>query len=139
VAGKGEELWRVRLDPTVTPSAALSPDGSRFAIVGHTKDDHSIRLLDALTGEAIRDIDVDGGPGMDFAKIEWSPDGSGFYVVGESPRGVALLRVDLQGEAHVLHEDRTAEFISVNPSPDESHLAFGKHTPETNAWMIENF
>jgi Tol biopolymer transport system component len=143
ITGKGEELWRIDRDPTVDPTIdrrpAISPDGSRFAMVGHTKDDRSIRLLDALTGELIRDIDVDGLPGMDFYYVEWSPDGSGFYVVGDSPRGAALLRVDLQGEAHVLYEDQTGDFFSVKPSPDGRHLAFGKRTKESNAWMIEKF
>jgi hypothetical protein len=52
---------------------------------------------------------------------------------------VALLHVDLHGEAHVLHEDRTGFFSSVRPSPDGRHLAFGKATVESNAWMIEKF
>ena len=110
-----------------------------MAIVGHTKDDRSIRLLDALTGEVVRDIVVEGLPGVDFTDVEWSPDGSGFYLVGDSPRGVALVRVDLDGEAHVLHEDRTGDFWAVKPSPDGRHLAFGKTTPESNAWIIEKF
>ena len=139
VAGKGEELWRWDIDPTLKPSVALSPDGSRFAMVGHARDDRSIRLLDALTGEVVRDIAVEGLPGVDFTDVEWSPDGSGFYLVGDSPRGVALVRVDLDGEAHVLHEDRTGDFSAVKPSPDGRHLAFGKTTPESNAWMIEKF
>ena len=140
VAGKGEELSRIDVDPTVTPPrSALSPDGSRFAMVGHTKDAQSIRLLDALTGEVVRDIDVDRLPGVDFSDVEWSPDGSGLYLVGDSPRGVALVRVDLQGEAHVLHEDQTGDFFSVKPSPDGRHLAFGKKAWDSNAWMIEKF
>ncbi len=71
--------------------------------------------------------------------MEWSPDGSGFYVIGESPRGVALLRVDLQGEAHVLYEDLTGNLYAARPSPDGHHLAFEMQISEANVWMIEKF
>ena len=54
-------------------------------------------------------------------------------------QAVVLLRVDLQGEAHVLQRDRTGFFFSVKPSPDGRHLAFGKITVEANAWMIKEF
>ena len=91
------------------------------------------------TGEVVRDIDVVGLPGADFYEVEWSPDGNGFYVVADFPRGVALVRVDLRGEAHVLHEDQTGFFFSIKPSPDGRHLAFEKATVESNAWMIEKF
>ncbi len=76
---------------------------------------------------------------MYFSDVEWSPDGSALYLVGDTPRDVVLLRVDLQGQAHVLHRDRTGFFFSVTPSPDGRHLAFGKITVESNAWMIEEF
>ena len=140
VAGKGEEL--LRIDTTARTRgqrSALSPDGSQFAVIGHTKDDRSIRLQKALTGDIVRDIKVGGVPGMNFKGVEWSPDGNGFYIVGESPRGTALLRVDLQGEAHVLYEEQTGDLFAVRPSPDGRHLAFGKMTHEANVWMIEKF
>ena len=108
-------------------------------MIGHTKDDRSIRLQNALTGDVVRDIDVNGAPGMDFKDVEWSPDGSGFYIVGESARGEALLRVDLQGEAYVLYEEKTGDLFSISPSPDGRHLAFGKMTHEANVWMIKEF
>ena len=139
VTGKGEELWRIDVDPGVFPKSALSPDGSRFAIVAHTKKDRSIRLVDALTGEVVRDIDVVGMPEASFWEVEWSPDGNGLYLVADDPRGVALVRVDLHGEAHVLHEDQTGFFYSIKASPDGRHLAFEKSTVESNAWMIEEF
>jgi dipeptidyl aminopeptidase/acylaminoacyl peptidase len=138
VAGRGEELFRVDLGSAIRGKPALSPDGGRFAIVGQGKD-RSIRLQDALTGEFIRDIDVDGLPGVSFTEVEWSPDGSGFYVAGESPRALSLLRVDLNGEAHVLHEDPTGHLFSVRPSPDGRHLAFEKATRDSNVWVIEGF
>jgi Tol biopolymer transport system component len=138
VAGRGEELFRIDIGSVVRGKPALSPDGTRFAMVGQGKD-RSIRLQDALTGELIRDIDVDGLPGVTFNEVEWAPDGSGFYIAGESPRALSLLRVDLNGEAHVLHEDPTGIFSSVRPSPDGRHLAFEKATQDTNVWVIEGF
>jgi Tol biopolymer transport system component len=140
VAGKGEEFLRIEITAgTNNRRAALSPDGSQFAVIGHTENDRSIRLENALTGDVMRDIEVDGVPGMGFKDLEWSPDGSGFYIVAASPRGEALLRVDLQGEAHVLYEEQTGDLYAVRPSPDGRHLAFGKMTHEANVWMIEKF
>jgi WD40 repeat protein len=140
VAGKGEELWHIDITAdTNDRRAALSPDGSQFAVIGHTKNDRSIRLENALTGDVMRDIEVHGVPGMGFKGVEWSPDGNGFYIVAKSPRGEALLRVDLQGEAHVLYEEQTTHLFAVRPSPDGRHLAFGKMTHEANVWIIEKF
>jgi Tol biopolymer transport system component len=138
MAGRGEELFRIDIGSAIRGKPALSPDGSRFAMVGHGKE-QSIRLQDALTGEVIRDIDVNGLSGVTFNEVEWAPDGNGFYLAGESPRALSLLRVDLNGEAHVLHEDRTGNFSSVRPSPDGRHLAFEKATQDTNVWVIEDF
>jgi Tol biopolymer transport system component len=135
VAGKGEELWREEVDPTFQATGpSLSPDGSRLAMAWNTK----IGLRDTITGD-VAAIDVDGLPGMSFTDVEWAPDGSGFYLAGASPRGVALLHVDLQGEAHVLYEDQVGALSSVKPSPDGRHLAFRKSTSESNVWMIEDF
>lgn len=138
VAGRGEELFRIDIGSAIRGKPSLSPDGGRFAMIGKGKD-RSIRLQDALTGEFIRDIEVDGLPGVTFNEVEWSPDGSGFYLAGESPRALSLLRVDLNGEAHVLHEDPTGHLSSVRPSPDGRHLAFEKETQDTNVWVIEDF
>ena len=138
VAGKQEELHRGPLDLTYIPVAALSPDGSTLAMVRHDEG-RSIRLQDALTGEVVREIQVDVLPGLELDDIEWSPDGNGFFLAGEFPRGAAIVRVDMQGEAEVLLEDDTGSYWSVNPSPDGRYLAFGKSTLDANGWMVDGF
>ncbi|MDX1389033.1 MAG: hypothetical protein R3344_07570, partial [Acidobacteriota bacterium] len=139
MAGKQEELLRKPLDLTHIPVVALSPDGSMLAMVGYSDEDQSIRLQNALTGEVVRELRLEILPGLEFQDIEWSPDANGFYIVGETPRGVAIVRVDMQGEAHVLLEDETGYYSSVNPSPDGRYLAFGKSTQDVNGWMVEGF
>ena len=139
VSGKGREFWQLDRDPSLDPKWSLSPDGSQVALVGHTEDGRLIRLVDALTGDVVRDVELQGLPGMSFANVAWSSDGGGFYAVGDSPRGMALLRVDPGGEAWVLYEHKLGFFTSVEPSPQGRHLAFGMLTMESNVWMIEEF
>ncbi len=139
VAGKQEELHRGPLDLTNIPVVALSPDGSTLAMVRYNAGGQSIRLQNALTGEVVREIQVDVLPGLEFTDIEWSPDGNGFFLSGEFPRGAAIVRVDMQGEAQVLLEDDTGNYWTVSPSPDGRFLAFGKSTQDANGWMVEGF
>ena len=139
VSGKGRELWQLQRDPRLDPKWSLSPDGSQLAIVGNTENRRLIRLVDALTGDVVRDVELDGFPGMSFANVAWSPDGVGFYAIGDSDRGMALLAVDPGGKAQVLHENRLGFYTSVEPSPDGRYLAFGILTLDSNAWMIDEF
>jgi Tol biopolymer transport system component len=139
VEGPGEELWRFDMDPKLFMRLALSPDGRRMAVVGHTEDARSIRLQDAVTGEMLREIELDGLPGMELSQAAWAADGGGLYLVGDTPRGVALVHMDLGGEATVMWEVRSGWLFELKPSPDGGWLAFGKRTPEANVWMVEGF
>lgn len=139
VAGKTEELWRFDRNPGLNPIASLSPDGGRFAVVGHTKEQRSIRLRDAFTGEILREIEMEGMLGASLVGVAWRPDGDGFYVISDFPRGMAMLHVDLRGKPQVLFEDPTGFLLLAIPSPDGRYLAFGKVTVSSNAWMIEQF
>jgi hypothetical protein len=137
--GKGDELWSIEIDLKLRPDADLAPDGSKIAVVGHQEKARSIRLVSALSGEVIREIEVDSLPGLDLTGVTWSPDSKSFYLAGESPRGAALLHVDMQGNADVLLEDDTGYLFKSLPSPDGRHLAFNMLTSEANVWIVENF
>jgi len=137
--GKGDELWRIEIDLKLRPDTDLAPDGSNIAVVGHQEKARTIRLVAALTGEVIREIEVDSAPGLDFTSVTWSPDSESFYLTGDSPRGAALLHVDMQGKADVLLEEDTGYLFKSLPSPDGRHLAFNKLTSEANVWIVENF
>lgn len=139
VKGRGDEMWSYEIDPDLHPMFDLSPDGRRFAVVRRTKNQRLIHVLDARTGEVLREIAGGGPPGFEFRFVAWSPDGDGFYVSGNSPRGIGLLRVEMSGETVVLLEGRTGSMANPLPSPDGRHLAFGRFTDEANVWMIERF
>ena len=78
-----------------------------------------------------------GLTGAILGEVAWAPDGNGFYLTGESPRFLLLLRVEMDGEAHVLREYESGVLSSPVPSPDGRHLAFGKLTVDSNVWMVE--
>ncbi|HXV78107.1 MAG TPA: hypothetical protein VD788_17485, partial [Candidatus Polarisedimenticolaceae bacterium] len=112
---------------------ALSPDGRRIATI----EDPVILLLDTATGEPVERIEITGIPAHDFSEIVWSPDGQGFYVIGETGRRMILLHVDRKGAARVLEESQTARLFAVRPSPDGRHLALGKTILDANVWMVD--
>jgi Tol biopolymer transport system component len=138
VAGRGEELFHSRGFPTDLTKLALSPDGSRSAMAFGT----IVGILDLTTGEVTQlSVQVDGLSGIDFLSGQtWSPDGTGFYVTGGGRWGGALLRVDLQGQAKLLHEVPEGVFLySPKLSPNGRHLAFEQTTRESNVWIVEEF
>lgn len=134
--GKGQALRSIEISAAVDVDTALSPDGRHLAML---RDENlpSIRVLDAATGEVVREVELEGLVGAHVKELEWAPGGDGFYLVGETLVGVALIRADLEGQARVLHEDPASDFSSAMPSPDGRHLAFGQAPWDTNAWIIE--
>jgi Tol biopolymer transport system component len=133
VEGRGEELSRISLGEMNIRSGALSPDGRTWAWIGG--EEASIYL----TGEVEREIGIQGLPFKEPTGLAWSPDGNGFYVTGETERGILLVYVDMQSEALVLYEIGTGVLFAPRPSPDGRYLAFGQVTHDSNAWMIEQF
>lgn len=133
VEGRGKELSRIPHAGMNLRSGALSPDGYTWALVGGVEP--SIHLA----GKVEREIGIHGLPFRGPTDVAWSPDGNGFYVTGESERGILLLYVDMQGEAEVLYEIGNGNLFAPRPSPDGRYLAFGQETADSNAWLIEKF
>jgi len=135
VDGKGPEIMRAEFDLARDSTWALSPDGTRFALIGRGSESNSIRLIDARSGELLREMKV--ATVMELRALRWSPDGNGFFVIGESSRSVSLLRVALEGETTVLYEEPTSDLFSATPSLDGRHLAWGQDTWDSNIWRIQ--
>jgi len=55
--------------------------------------------------------------------VDWTLDGKGLFVSTSTPRGHALLRVDLKGNARFLWEQQQGLETYAVRSPDSRHLA----------------
>jgi hypothetical protein len=97
IQGRGRELMKIETDPTGIYSFDLSPDASRLA-VEKTGEDH-IRIL-PLDGGAPRDVNAKGWATLN--SLDWATDGKGFFASSQSPQGVTLLHIDLEGNAQTL-------------------------------------
>ena len=137
--GKGGEL-AVLASPFV--SWRVSPEGGRIAFTENASNESfiptSIRVMNLADGvkEHLR---ADGlvYPGS----VAWSADGKGLFVCDMSSAGWRLLLVDFQGRTSVLRKSVSRDWwiLRSAASPDGRYLAFEEFTPESNAWMLENF
>ncbi len=154
--GRGRELIRFDTDATADLDRYLlhyawdlSPDGTRIAILKYS--DGRIHVL-PLSSKAPQEVVVKGWNSLQ--SVNWAADGNGFFVSSATKVGSALLRVDLQGNAHVLWEQKGniapwngpyAQWLGgpsapwAVSSPDGRHLAIYSWTLSANMWMMENF
>jgi hypothetical protein len=121
-------------------SAALSPDGSTFALARRGERDIQIRLL-SLTGGPDREITVRDWPNV--SGLDWASDGKGLYCGVMSAKGAALLFVDLRGKAQVVWQAPDViterDYVAGIPSPDGLHLALWREVYDSNIWMARTF
>jgi Tol biopolymer transport system component len=132
-AGRGRELLRVAADPVGDYRWALSPDGSRVAVLDtrHPK----IRVL-SLAGQPPHDIVV-SEPGT-LGYVSWTADGARLLVPSVDARAATLLSVDLAGNARVLARHPGALDISAIPSPDGRRVAVWVRRRNANLWLAES-
>jgi hypothetical protein len=71
--------------------------------------------------------------------LDWTADGKALFVSRPTRRGFELLYLDLQGNSHILWEQRGSLGTSALPSPDGHHLAIRGWNVNSNLWMMENF
>ena len=138
IKGRGRVLRAIENDPSDPyDKAALSPDGSMFAISREGEAEIHLRLL-SLSGGSDREITVKGWPNI--TGLEWSPDGKGLYCGSSSAQGSTLLKVDLKGNGRVLWQQKGgAGQIWGVPSPDGRYLAVLGSVLDSSVWMIEGF
>jgi Tol biopolymer transport system component/predicted Ser/Thr protein kinase len=140
VRGKGRELARIESDPSLYRAWDLSSDGSHLAVPEFDPRELRVKLL-SLTDGPSSDLVVKGWGSIRWVdrEVDWSPDGKSLFVVSDTPRGTALLHADLEGNAHLLWEQKPRTIACARPSPDGRYLAICGFTTDSNAWIIENF
>jgi Tol biopolymer transport system component len=134
--GKTHEALTVDVHPGALFNWMPSPDGSRIVFVEFSTLEGRMRLL-SLKGEPERDIVVKGWAG--FNSVDWAADGKSFFVSSQSPTSSTLLRVDLDGHAIPLWDQRGAWRTWAIAAPNGRELAIQGMTSGSNIWMIENF
>jgi serine/threonine protein kinase len=132
--GRGRELTRLDIDPHSNYDWALSPDGTRIAVLNMMEG--RIHIF-SLSRNATMDFAVKGWKSLD--SVAWTADGKTLFVSNHTEEGSVLLHVDLQGNSQVLWKQEGGVGTVAIPSPDGRHLAIMGWTLNSNIWMMENF
>ncbi len=101
--GRGAELARTAMHPETEYKWALSPDGTRIAIINRSEG--RIHLV-SLQGKPADDIVLRDWTSL--AEVTWAPDGNGLYVSSLVQDGAVLLHVDLLGSSQVIWKQQGA-------------------------------
>jgi len=132
--GLGKELKR--FTRSAPDGFAVSPDGTRVAIVPSGPQPAKVILLDLSNGK--KGI-VPFPPSWSILTGYWTSDGKGIYLAAQT-RSYFIARLGLDGKVRVLLDRGRDKFLLFAvPSPDGLHLAFSQQTFEDNAWLLEDF
>ena len=134
--GRGPKLFRFPLEKNDENwFFDLSPDGTRLAVTRTLAG--PIYIL-SLNGRVLQKVQVKAWSNLQSSI--WAADGKGLFVTAGIRNGREVLHVDLQGNAHVLWENKggSGETLA-HPSPDGRHLAFDGWTTNGNIWIMQNF
>ena len=115
----------------------LSPDGRQAAVVHN--DDDKIIVVDLDSGDESF-VAVDGWSSFEY--ISWTAAGDAFFVdagFATAANYPALLRVEMDGQAHVLRRHLSEWHVQPRASPDGRFVAFASMSFHGNAWLIEGF
>jgi hypothetical protein len=134
--GKGRELLSVDTEPKSSYGWDLSPNGSLLAI--SKTDEHELRIrFVSLKNSQAYEVNLPGWARLNG--MDWSADSRSLFISGHSATGTTLLRVDLQGHARALWEERGVYQMWAVPSPDNRRVAILSAKWDCNVWMAENF
>jgi serine/threonine protein kinase/Tol biopolymer transport system component len=121
--GQVSEVWR-GVDGALFEPAAVSPDGTRVAIVVRQDGKRRLTLMSAdgtgahtLAGS----LEIEGASGQ--AASDWSPDGKWIAAGGRDAQGPALFKIPVDGGAAVRLVD--GKFVNPIWSPDASLIVYG--------------
>ncbi len=138
--GRGKELLRFNTDPSGVYEWAISPDGTRIALMTPPEAKIHILHLDGKPAEEIVVKNLNLGDAFD-----WAADNKGFFIDNSTAEGLALTYIDLHGNTHTVWEQKGnpnasgGESIWGIPSRDGRHLAINGWAENSNVWMIEGF
>ena len=134
--GKGSELLSLDTEPGRSYGWDLSPDGSLLAVSKIDEHEIRIRFVSLKNGRAY-EVNLHGRAKLNA--MDWSADSRNLFISSHSPTGTTLLRVDLQGHARPLWEERGVYQMWAVPSPDNRRVAILSAKWDCNVWMAENF
>ena len=124
----------MEIDPSGFFYWALSPDGSRIAVVNF---DSRVRIL-TLQEEEVLELSASSWYGMEH--VTWTVDGQGVIVTGGGiTMTKGLLYIGLDGHTEVVLREENEWPVYPISSPDGRYLAYARMFPDSNVWMIEHF
>jgi hypothetical protein len=101
VKGRGSELQRFDTDPSGVYEWALSPDGTRIALMNPPEAKVHVLHLDGKPAEEIVVKNLNLGDAFD-----WSADSKGIFIDNSTAQGLALTYLDLYGNTHTVWEQK---------------------------------
>jgi len=111
-------------------SPAVSPDGSKIAVLSDRSGYFDIYLLDAIDGEEIRRL-VKGNRSVDFEElkllqpgISWSPDSKRIAIAAKAGKTDALYLIDVKTRKKEKRTFNLDGIFTAAWSPDGNELAF---------------
>jgi hypothetical protein len=126
------ELTRIDVDPAADHRWALSPDGSRIAVL----DARGTRVrIVSLAGLSSHEIDLAGNHRLGY--VSFTSDSTGIIVPTVNPTGASLLSVDFQGNTTVLWQQFGAVDVSGIPSRDGHLVAVWVRSRNASLWLAE--
>ncbi len=111
-------------------SPAVSPDGSKIAVLSDRSGYFDIYLLDAIDGEEIERL-VKGNRSVDFEElkllqpgISWSPDSKRIVIAAKAGKADALYLIDVKSKKKEKLTFDLDGIFTASWSPDGKQLAF---------------
>ena len=130
--GLGRELSHTRFSDNIYGDWALSPDGTQIAIPNHDPRTAVIRLLFLdKPGAPEQQLSVAGLTNL--SGLNWTADGTGWFVVVTTSVGPRLVQVDRSGRVTPLLYNAGYTI----PSPDGRRVAVSIRVITTNVWSVE--
>jgi WD40-like Beta Propeller Repeat len=132
IKGRGPKVLEMAGEFASDPT--MSPDGRHIAFVPGGAVKNRIRIID-LHGVTESEIAV--ADAKNFASLEWSADGTGFFSADLTLSGTRLLHIERDGASQVLWTQPSAMEICGFQSPDGQYLATFKRRISSNVWIVE--
>lgn len=135
VTGRRRELATIVDARAAATFWDVSPDGATVAFGQFNwNGGDQLTLLRPVTG-ASRTLRLKNVTSL--SDVAWAEDGRSLFATTSTLRGTQLLRVMLDGTAHLLRMFDGQVALRPRPSPDGRSLLLGVTQTSSNAWVIE--